>query len=56
MALLSLVQENAFDCVSPAFLFTLLEQMGFVAMVQLVYAGVVSHVFVNRHCSRLIEQ
>ncbi|KAK3511373.1 hypothetical protein QTP70_005284 [Hemibagrus guttatus] len=60
LALLSLDQEKAFDRVSHAFLFALLLQMGFgpgfVAMVRLLYAGAVSRVIMNGHCSGLIEQ
>ncbi|KAK3545148.1 hypothetical protein QTP70_001570 [Hemibagrus guttatus] len=60
LALLSLDQEKAFDRVSHAFLFALLRRMGFgpgfVTMVRLLYAGAVSHVIVNGHCSGLIEQ
>ncbi|KAK3566621.1 hypothetical protein QTP86_001645, partial [Hemibagrus guttatus] len=60
LALLSLDQEKAFDCVSHAFLCALLRRMGFgpgfVAMVRLLYAGAVSRVIVNGHCSGLIEQ
>ncbi|KAK3545367.1 hypothetical protein QTP70_005979 [Hemibagrus guttatus] len=60
LALLSLDQEKAFDRVSHAFLFALLRRMGFgpgfVAMVRLLYAGAVSRVIVNGHCSGLIEQ
>ncbi|KAK3566647.1 hypothetical protein QTP86_001849 [Hemibagrus guttatus] len=60
LALLSLDQEKAFDHVSHVFLFALLRRMGFgpgfVAMVRLLYAGAVSRVIVNGHCSGLIEQ
>ncbi|KAK3566630.1 hypothetical protein QTP86_001689 [Hemibagrus guttatus] len=60
LALLRLDQEKAFDRVSHAFLFALLRRMGFgpgfVAMVRLLYAGAVSRVIVNGHCSGLIEQ
>ncbi|KAK3545128.1 hypothetical protein QTP70_001240 [Hemibagrus guttatus] len=60
LALLSLDQEKAFDRVSHAFLFALLRRMGFgpgfVAMVRLLYAGAVSRVIVNGHCSGLIKQ
>ncbi|KAK3518288.1 hypothetical protein QTP86_003217 [Hemibagrus guttatus] len=60
LALLGLDQEKAFDRVSHAFLFALLRRMGFgpgfVAMVRLLYAGAVSRVIVNGHCSGLIEQ
>ncbi|KAK3511374.1 hypothetical protein QTP70_005285 [Hemibagrus guttatus] len=60
LALLSLNQEKAFDCVSHEFLFALLEWMGFgpdfSAMVQLRYTGVVSRVIINGYLFKLIVQ
>lgn len=60
LALLSLDQEKAFDRVSHAFLFAVLERMGFgpgfMAMVRLLYKGASSQVAINGHFSEPIEQ